>query len=104
VDNHFKGLSQNEVELSRQKNGSNSLTQIKTEGFWQKFLGNFNDPIIKILIFALIINLIFVSMGRAHWYESTGIISNESATTINHSFNASGVVLKITPPKYVIIT
>jgi len=73
VDNHFKGLSQNEVELSRQKNGSNSLTQIKTEGFWQKFLGNFNDPIIKILIFALIINLIFVSMGRAHWYESAGI-------------------------------
>jgi len=73
VNNHFKGLSQNEVELSRQKNGSNSLTQLETETFWQKFIGNFNDPIIKILIFALVINVIFVFMGKAHWYESAGI-------------------------------
>ncbi len=73
MNNHFKGLSQNEVELSRQKNGSNSLTQLETETFWQKFIGNFNDPIIKILIFALVINVIFVFMGKAHWYESAGI-------------------------------
>ena len=73
VENHFKGLSPNEVELSRQKNGSNSLTQIETETFWHKFIGNFNDPIIKILIFALVINVIFVFMGKAHWYESAGI-------------------------------
>lgn len=73
VDNHLQGLSQNEVELSRQKNGTNSLTQVEKETFWQKFLGNFNDPIIKILIFALVINLVFVFMGKAHWYESAGI-------------------------------
>lgn len=73
MNSHLKGLSQDEVELSRQKNGSNSLTQVETETFWQKFVGNFNDPIIKILIFALIINVIFVFMGKTHWYEAVGI-------------------------------
>ncbi|ABW19589.1 calcium-translocating P-type ATPase, PMCA-type [Alkaliphilus oremlandii] len=73
MENHFKGLSQSEVEQSRQKNGTNALTQLETETFWQKFIGNFDDPIIKILIFALVINVIFVFMGKAHWYEAVGI-------------------------------
>lgn len=40
---------------------------------WDKLKGNFADPIIKILCVALIINVIFAFLGKAHWYESVAI-------------------------------
>lgn len=66
------GLSSDEVELSRQKFGRNTLTTKKQAGFWQQFIKNLNDPIIKILICALIINtaLMFSDMN---WAETIGI-------------------------------
>ena len=67
------GLTSEEVEISRGKDGTNKLTEQEVEGFWQKFIGNFSDPIIKILIVALVLNLIFAFMGKTEWYESMGI-------------------------------
>ncbi len=67
------GLSDGEVAESRQKYGSNSITEQVSETFWQKLLGNFEDPIIKILCVALVINVIFAVMGKAEWYETVGI-------------------------------
>ncbi|NLY44213.1 MAG: calcium-translocating P-type ATPase, PMCA-type [Clostridiaceae bacterium] len=67
------GLTSQQVEESRRKYGSNQLTKQETESFWDKFLGNFDDPIIKILIVALIINVVFVFLGKTEWYESFGI-------------------------------
>lgn len=67
------GLKSSEVEKKRQEFGSNRLTEQKQEGFWKKYFGAFNDPIIKILMVALVINLIFVFTGNAEWYEAVGI-------------------------------
>ena len=68
------GLSQNEVEKSREKHGSNSLDKEKSKGFFRKFFENLNDPIIKVLIFAVIIE-IAVSFGNCNYLELFGIIS-----------------------------
>ena len=57
----------------KSKYGDNSITEQAREGFWDKLKGNFDDPIIKILIFALILNVIFAFMGKSEWYESVGI-------------------------------
>ncbi len=67
------GLSDDEVRQSKEKYGDNSLTEQKAESFWDKLLGNFGDPMIKILCVALIINVIFAIMGKTEWIETIGI-------------------------------
>lgn len=57
------GLSDTEVERSRSENGSNVLSTAKTKGFWCHFFENLGDPVIKILLCALAVNLIFVFRG-----------------------------------------
>lgn len=67
------GLTDEEVQISKEKYGSNQITEQKTESFFDKLKGNFGDPMIKILCVALIINIIFAFMGKSEWYESFGI-------------------------------
>ena len=67
-----RGLSASEAERSRQQHGSNQLTQKKRHGFFKQFLSSFGDPIIKILLAALAINVIFL-FRNFDWYESAGI-------------------------------
>ncbi len=67
------GLTDEEVEISRREHGDNRLSELRTEGFWEKLKGNFGDPMIKILCVALVINVVFAFMGQAEWYESAGI-------------------------------
>ena len=66
------GLSEEEVLLSRREYGENLLSPNKTDGFWKQFLSNLGDPIIKILIAALVINLVF-TFSDANPAESIGI-------------------------------
>ena len=68
------GLSPEEVLTSREKYGDNSLAKEKTKGFFRKFLENLNDPIIKVLIFALAVEVIF-TFGHCNFFEVGGIIS-----------------------------
>lgn len=51
---HYQGLSQKEVEESRRKFGSNQFSQIEKEPLWKQFLEKFKDPIIIILLVALL--------------------------------------------------
>ncbi len=68
------GLSAKEVLISREKYGDNSLAKEKTKGFLRKFFENLNDPIIKVLIFALLIEVVF-TFGRCNFFEVFGIIA-----------------------------
>ncbi len=67
-----KGLTAAEVTASRQQHGSNQLTQRKRNSFFRQFLASFGDPIIKILLAALAINVVFL-FRHFDWYESAGI-------------------------------
>ncbi len=66
------GLDAAEVLESRKNYGDNRLTRAKRKSFFRQFLGNLGDPIIKILIAALVINLIF-TFRNADWVETVGI-------------------------------
>ena len=70
----LKGLTEEEVEKSRNKYGSNALRKEKGKSFLAKFFENLNDPIIKVLIFAVLIE-IAVSLGKVNYLEIFGIIS-----------------------------
>lgn len=67
------GLNDQQVAESKARYGDNRLSEIKGETFWDKLIGNFGDPMIKILCVALLINVVFAFMGQTEWYESVGI-------------------------------
>ncbi|MGI5850438.1 MAG: calcium-translocating P-type ATPase, PMCA-type, partial [Christensenellales bacterium] len=69
---NFKGLTNNEAHKSRMKHGANELTKKKKQGLFLKFLTNFGDPIIKILLAALFINILISIKGES-WFETVGI-------------------------------
>jgi len=68
----LQGLTPAQVEQSRKEEGSNQLHYSRKSGFFKEFLSGFGDPIIKILIGALAINLLFMCR-QERWYESAGI-------------------------------
>ncbi len=67
-----KGLTETEVKRARETYGENRLSQKKQKNFFMSFLESFGDPMIKILLIALIINLIFL-FHESNWFESIGI-------------------------------
>lgn len=68
-----KGLSEQEVIESRKKYGSNALVEKKPVSFLKLFIESLGDPIIKILLIALAIKVIFL-IKSFDWYETIGIV------------------------------
>ncbi len=81
------GLTDAQVQEAKAKFGDNSITEQAREGFWDKLKGNFDDPIIKILIFALALNVFFAFMGKSEWYESVGIAIAVLLATLVSTFS-----------------
>ena len=77
------GLDESAVAASREKYGDNCLSRAKKKSFWRQFLANLGDPVIKILLGALLINILFM-FRNADWFETAGIaISVFLATLIS---------------------
>ncbi|MBR5604506.1 MAG: calcium-translocating P-type ATPase, PMCA-type [Bacteroidales bacterium] len=92
-----KGLTNEQVEESRKKHGSNVLTPPKKESLWHQFLQKFTDPIIRILLIALGLS-IAVSLyqyftteeGLSVLFEPIGIfVAIMLATCIGFAFEVS---------------
>ena len=67
-------LSADEAEASRREHGSNQLSVKRKKSFFRQFVGNLGDPVIRILLGALVINLLFSLTGDgADWFETGGI-------------------------------
>ncbi len=69
----FKGLSEVEVEKSRRKYGSNKLEKVPTRTFIRRFFDNLSDPVIKILLVALALQVVF-TFGNTNLVEVFGIV------------------------------
>lgn len=52
---NLHSLNDNEILESRQRHGSNTLTPPPTTPLWRKFLACFNDPLIKVLLVAMVL-------------------------------------------------
>ena len=59
-DPTMSGLRSDEVVPLRERYGANTFTKKKQPGFCRQLLHNCNDPIIRILIGALVCNMIFL--------------------------------------------
>ena len=72
IQKKSRGLSAEEVERSRAAHGSNILTQKKGKSFGRRFLSNLNDPVIRILLGALVVKLVLL-FRNADIAETVGI-------------------------------
>lgn len=70
---NYKGLSNHEVIISREKHGRNVVTPPPETPWWKLFLEKFKDPIIVILLVATGISLV-VGFIENSFIESIGII------------------------------
>ncbi len=59
----LSGLENEEVERSRKDFGANVMSVRKSKSFTRRFFENLGDPVIRILLVALCVNLIFVFKG-----------------------------------------
>lgn len=67
------GLSDSEVLESRNKYGKNVILGKKKNGFFKLFFESFGDPIIRILLIALGIKVVFL-IKSFDWFETIGIV------------------------------
>lgn len=95
----LKGLNASQVEESRKKYGSNALTEVPADPLWKKILEGFKDPMILILLVALVVQVILFIMGQAEWFEPAGIfvaimIANGVAAVSEHKQEGKASTLK----------
>ena len=69
----YRGLTKDEVITSRSRYGDNSIPRQKGKSFFRMFASNFGDPIIKILIAALALNIVFM-LKDFNLFETVGIV------------------------------
>lgn len=68
----FSGLSSEDVHQSRALHGENVFTKKKRKGFLSKYLESFSDPIIRILLITLGVNVLLMFQTK-NFYETIGI-------------------------------
>ena len=80
----YSGLSESEVLASRERYGENILTPPARTPMWKLFLEKFSDPIIRILLVALLLSVAVAvyhiatgEAGMSALFEPAGIASGK---------------------------
>ncbi len=68
----YGGLNSDQVSASRTQHGTNKMTKKKGKTIFQTFSENLGDPVIKVLLFSLVVNIIF-TFNNIDWLETGGI-------------------------------
>ncbi|MBQ2998870.1 MAG: calcium-translocating P-type ATPase, PMCA-type [Clostridia bacterium] len=84
-----KGLSEEDVARSRAEHGENRMSETKQKSFLRHFFGNLGDPIIRILLCALGVNLFFVFRG-GDIVETLGIAISVFLATLISTLSERG--------------
>lgn len=70
-----KGVSKAQVESLRQKYGANRMTPPQRESWWKQYLSNFDDPIIKILLVAVVVSAIIAVVKQTGLLDTVAIVA-----------------------------
>lgn len=100
INKTFYTLSEQEVEESRRKHGSNRLTQIPPVPLWKRFLNGLREPMILILLGTLLIQGVLFLFGQAEWYEAGGVflailLADGVAALFEHQQQGRSLALKL---------
>lgn len=81
-----RGLTDAEVEKNRSRFGENRIEKPARKGFFKRYLENFSDPIIRILLGALFINIVFM-IPNINWFECGGIAISVLVSTLVSTYS-----------------
>ena len=81
-----RGLSASEVEESAKRHGKNEIERRRRQTLFGRFLGNFKDPIIKILLFSCLLNTA-LNIKNVNWLEVGGILLAVFISTFVSAFS-----------------
>ncbi len=84
-----RGLTAAEAAESRARHGANTITGVRRKSFLRRYFEGFSDPIIRILLGALVLN-VAVSVGHVDWYETAGIIIAVMISTVVSAVSEHG--------------
>ena len=84
-----KGLSNDEVERARREHGRNVFSARKPKSFLRCFFENLGDPVIKILLAALVVNIFLVFRGN-DVIETIGIAISVFLSTLISTLSERG--------------
>ena len=85
----YIGLSEREVIESRAKHGTNELKRRPSAGFFSHFFENLSDPIIRILLIALGLEVLF-TFGNCNLIEVGGIVAAILIATLVSTLSECG--------------
>ncbi|MEA4823214.1 MAG: calcium-translocating P-type ATPase, PMCA-type [Clostridiaceae bacterium] len=83
------GLTTAQVNASRTRYGDNSLPERPRKSLISSILENLRDPIIRILLFALALNIV-LAFRAFRWYESLGIVLSIVFSTLISAISERG--------------
>ena len=83
------GLTNAEADESRIQNGTNELTKRPHKSFFRRLLENFGDPIIRILLGAMVLNIL-LSLRDVNWPETIGIAVAVLTATLVSTISEAG--------------
>lgn len=69
----YKGLTDEQVQASKEQFGENIYAKKKKKSIVRRFFENLNDPIVRVLLIAMGINLLF-TIRNINWVETVGIV------------------------------
>lgn len=81
------GLSKIEVSKERELYGGNILPEPPCKSFAEKLSEQFKEPLIRILLIALTINIALALMGEGEWLETVGIFLAIAIATIVSTYS-----------------
>ncbi len=85
----YRGLTEDEVLASREKHGTNELEKIPVKGILRRFFENLSDPIIRVLLIALLLQVIF-TFGNTNFIEVFGIVAAILIATVVSTISEYG--------------
>ncbi len=82
-------MTDGEAERSRREHGENVLPRVKRRSFIKKFIANLGDPVIRILLCALLVNLVLV-FQNGNIIETVGIALSVFLATLISTLSEQG--------------
>ena len=89
VSKKRQGLTEAQVERSRAEHGANVLKKAGKRSFFRLFFSNLGDPVIRVLLFALVLHIVLL-FREPDWLETAGIAGSILLATMISTLSEYG--------------
>lgn len=78
----INGLTNAEVEEVRAYFGDNKIAEAEPKKFWNEWIANFEDPMLKLLVGITALMAVIAAFGFTEWFEVIGVLISVTIVTL----------------------